>query len=253
MTNDNLICIRKHKDYFSEHAPKFCRGQIPGMFFMVFLILSLAACSQGNAAPKASTTPTAPVHPTPTTLPPGTLLYQSDWSHGPDGWQGSTGWKVTHGRFQTDLSKADVITSPYTPVVPNYAIEVRFQIVSVPQNGGNFVIVADKVPGKDGYTAGILNLLGPGPRSQFANPEVQVYINPIDAMETSAPVSDYEPGSGVHTYRIEVQGPEVQFFIDGLRKSNAISSQTDFLSNGPIHLRVDQAIVSVFSVRMTAL
>jgi hypothetical protein len=220
---------------------------------MVFFILALAACSAGNTAPKASITPTTLVHPTPTTLPSGTLLYQSDWSHGLDGWQGSSGWKVTHGRLQTDLSNGDILTSPYAPVVPNYAIEVRFQIVSVPKSGGNFVIVADKASGKVGYTAGILNLLGPGPRSQFANPEVQVYLNPIDAMESSPPVSDYEPGSGVHTYRIEVQGPQVQFFIDDLRKSRVTSSQTDFLSNGPIHLRVDQAIVRVFSVRMTAL
>jgi hypothetical protein len=249
---DNSIGIRNGKHYLSGYAP-FIRKQISGVFFMVFFILALAACSAGNTAPKASITPTEPVHPTPTTLPSGTLLYQSDWSRGLDGWQGSSGWKVTHGRLQTDLSNGDILTSPYTPVVPNYAIEVRFQIVSVPKSGGNFVIVADKAPGKVGYTAGILNLLGPGPRSQFANPEVQVYLDPIDAMESSPPVSDYEPGSGVHTYRIEVQGPQVQFFIDDLRKSRVTSSQTDFLSNGPIHLRVDQAIVRVFSVRMTAL
>jgi hypothetical protein len=137
--------------------------------------------------------------------------------------------------------------------VPNYAIEIRFQIMSIPQSGGNVVVRADKRPGKDGYTAGILNLLAPGPRSQFANPEVQVYLNPIDAMESQSPVSDYEPGSMQHTYRIEVQGPQVQFFIDGLRKGNAISAQTDFLSNGPIHLKVALAIVRVFSFRMTAL
>ena len=115
------------------------------------------------------------------------------------------------------------------------------------------VLKGEMQAGKDGYTAGIMNLLGPGPRSQFANPEVEVYLDPIDAMASSPPVSDYEPGSGVHTYRIEVQGPQVQFFIDDLRRSSVTSSQTDFLSNGPIHLRADQAIVRVFSVRMTAL
>jgi hypothetical protein len=252
--NDNLILIRKRNDYYSGHALKFFRRQIlGGVFSVVFLILMLAACSTGNTAPKASITPTVPVHPTPTTLPSGTLLYQSDWSHGLDNWQGSTGWKVTHGMLQSDLRDGDVLTSPYTPMVPNYTLEVRFQIVSVPKNGGNFVILADKVPGKDGYTAGIMNLLGPGPRSQFANPQVEVYLDPIDAMESSPPVSDYEPGSGVHTYRIEVQGPLVQFFIDDLRRSSVTSSQTDFLSNGPIHLRADQAIVNVFSVRITVL
>ena len=252
MATDNLIRW-KGKNYFSGHILMFWRGKVPGVSSIVFLILALAACSTGNAAPKASATPTAPVQPTPTMLPSGTLLYQSDWSHGLDGWQGSAGWKVTHGMLQSNLSSGNVITVPYMPAVADYAIEVRFQIVSVPQNGGNFVIIADKVPGKDGYTAGIMGLLAPGPRSQFANPQVEVYLNPVDDMETGPQVSDYEPGAMQHTYRIEVQGPEVQFFIDDLKRSSATSSQTDFLSDGPIRLRVDLAIVRVFSVRMTAL
>lgn len=253
MATENLTRISKGKNYFSRYTLLFRRRELPIIFFVIFLIVALTACSGGNAASKTSVTPTVAVHPTPTTLPSGTLLYQSNWSHGLDGWQGAAGWKVAHGMLQSNLSNGDILTSPYTPVVPNYAIEVQFQIVSVPRNGGDFIIVAEKTPGKDGYTAGIMNLLGPGPRSQFANPEVLVYLDPINAMESSPSVSDYEPGSGRHTYRIEVQGPLVQFFIDDLRKSSVVSSQTDFLSNGPIHLRADQAVVRVFSVRMTAL
>lgn len=250
---DILIGLCKGRNYVPGHIPVMWQKKLPAVCMIFFLVLMLAACSSNSTAPKASTTPTAPVKPTPTTLPSGTLLYQSDWSHGLNGWQASAGWKVTHGMLQSDLSKGNVLTSPYKPVVPNYAIEVRFQIVSVPKSGGNFVIIADKTSEKDGYTGGILNLLAAGPRSQFSNPEVQVYINPIDAMETPARVSDYEPAPGQHTYRIEVEGPEVRLFIDGLQKSNAISSQTDFLSNGPVHLRVDLAVVRVFSVRMTVL
>src|SRR5207237_5260792 len=111
------------------------------------------------------------------------LLYQSDWTHGLAGWQASSGWKVTQGVLQSNLSN-NSLTLPYMLRVTDYAIEVRFQIVSVPQHGGEFVITADRTQGKDGYTAGILGLLGPGPHSQFANPEVQVYLNPIDAMES---------------------------------------------------------------------
>ena len=253
MAIDNFIHMWKGKNYFSGHVLMFWQRKVAGVFSIVFLILALAACSTGNASPKVSATPTVPVQPTPTTLPSGTLLYQSDWSHGLDGWQGSAGWKVTHGMLQSNSNSGNVITSPYMPAVADYAIEVRFQIVSIPMSGGNIVVIADKTPGKDGYTAGIMNLLAPGPHSQFANPEVQAFINPIDAMESSSQVSDYEPGSTQHIYRIEVQGPLVQFFIDGLRKSSAVSSQTDFLSNGPIHLRVDKAIVRVFSVRISAL
>ncbi len=254
-TTENLGGSRNVKDYKSEHILTFWRRKLALISPVIFLTLMLTACTggTGTSAPHASVTPTSTVQPTATSLPSGTLLYQSDWSHGLDGWQGSAGWKVTHGMLQSDLSSGDILTSPYTPLVPNYAIEIRYQIVSIPVSGGNFVVIADKAPQKDGYTAGIMNLLAAGPRSQFANPQVDVYINPIDAMESNLQVSDYEPPPGEHTYRIEVQGPEVQFYIDGLRKSDAISSQTDFLSNGPIHLRVDKVIVRVFSVRMTAL
>ena len=113
--------------------------------------------------------------------------------------------------------------------------------------------MADKAPGKDGYTAGILNLLGPGPHSEFANPQVQVYLDPEGSMDSPPLVSDYEPGSTWHTYRVEVKGPEVDFFIDDLKKSSAYSSQTDFLSNGPIRLWAAMAIVRVSGVRITAL
>lgn len=253
MAINNFNRIWKGKNYFSGHILVFWQRKVASVFSTVFLILALAACSTGNTAPKASATPTAPAHPTPTSLPSGTLLYQSDWSHGLGGWQASGGWKVTHGMLQTNANDVNVITLPYMPAMADYAIEVHFQIVSIPTSGGNVVVIADKTPGKDGYTAGIMNLLAPGPRSPFANPEVQVFINPIDDMETGSQVSDYEPGSTQHTYRIEVQGPGVEFFVDGLRKSSAVSSQTNSLSNGPIQLRINKAIVRVFSIRMTVL
>lgn len=105
--------------------------------------------------------------------------------------------------LQSDLSANNSLTVPYTPPA-NYAIEVSFQIVNAPRNRGFFVVTADKQPGKDGYTAGILGFLGSGPHNQFANPEVQVYLDPLSAMDSRSVISDYEPGSVWHTYRIEV-------------------------------------------------
>jgi hypothetical protein len=248
-----LIRAWKGEDYRLGHAMTFCRRHALAFFLVVSFIVSLIACSTGNASPKTSGSPSTPAHLMPTTPPKGILLYQSDWSHGLAGWRGSAGWKLAQGFLQSDLSNDNFITSPYTPLVPNYAIEVRFQIVSVPQNGGSFVITADKARGKDGYTAGILNLLGPSPHSEFAHPQVQVYLDPTGSMDSSMEVSGYDPGSAWHTYRVEVQGPSVDFFIDGLRKSSAYSTQTNLLSNGPIRLRTEKAIVHVLSVRMTAL
>ncbi len=230
-------------------------NKIPHVFFLSAILLLLAACSASTTttsgkSPSSTLAPTATAKPT--TLPGGTVLYQAD-SLGLNSVHGTTGWKMVHGVLQSDLSNDNVLISPYVPTVPNYAVEVHFQIVSVPQSGGYFVVAAEQVPGKNGYTAGILGLLGPGPRSEFANPEVNSYIIPIDDMDSQPMVADYEPGSGWHTYRVEVLGPAVSFFIDGLRKSFAVSSQTNFLSGGPIQFKAAKAIIRMDSIRILAL
>lgn len=218
--------------------------------FVGVLMLTLAACSTGNAAPQARTlSPT----PKPTTLPSGTLLYQSDWSNGLEGWNSPPGWKTIPGGVQSDLSDNDTLTVPYKLAVSDYAIEVHFQVVSVPQGGGQFTVSTDRTADKDGYTAGVLGMRSPAAHSQFANAEVISYINPTDDMDSRTIVSDYEPGSIWHTYRIEVQGAQVRFLIDGIGKSNATTTRTAMLSNGPLHLVSSGAIISVSNVRVMVL
>src|SRR5260370_1055540 len=223
---------------------------------LVYLVLTLVGCSSGTA--QTQTYPTTSIHtpaskPTQPSIPSGTVLYQSDWSHGLAAWGNPPGWKIVNGMLQSDLGDNDIITLPYKSAAPNYALEVRFQIVSVPNDGGYFVVYTDQTQGKDGYDAGILNLLSPAAHNQFANPQVQVYINPTDDMESRMVTSDYEPGFGWHTYRIEVQGPTVRFLTDGLGKSSATSSVTNVLSNRPIRLESAGAIINVSSVRLMAL
>src|SRR5438874_891729 len=106
---------------------------------LVGCLLFLAACSAGTSStPSVSPTPRATPTATPSvpTLPAGTVLYQADWSHGFGGWQVTGGWKAMNGYLQSDGSNNISITAPYRPAVPNYAIEVRLQVVSVPKNGG---------------------------------------------------------------------------------------------------------------------
>ena len=69
-------------DCYSEHAVKFWRRRALAVFLIVYLIVSLIACSAGTTSPKISSSSLTPARPTPTTLPKGMLLYQSDWSHG---------------------------------------------------------------------------------------------------------------------------------------------------------------------------
>src|SRR5450755_1083376 len=111
-----------------------CRhNKILHALFLSTILLLLAACSSSTTTtPGKPPTATPAAAAKPTTLPSGTVLYQADSSQGLNSiMHGSTGWKLIHGFLQSDLSNNNVLTSPYVPTVPNYAVEVHFQIMSV--------------------------------------------------------------------------------------------------------------------------
>lgn len=222
----------------------------------VFLLLMCAACSTGNTSPQASASPTAraALTPTATSLPAGTVLYKADWSKGLKSWGNTTGWKIVNGMALSNLSEHNALTVPYLPVVHNYAISCRFQIVQVPHTGGYFIIQAAQSAGKDGYTAGLLNLYAPGAQtSPFGNPQIQIYLNPMDDMQLPMSPLDFEPGNTWHTYRVEIKGPAANLFMDGVNMSTAVSSRDQWLSNGPLQLISALAVVRVSDVTITAL
>ncbi|GCE23334.1 hypothetical protein [Dictyobacter kobayashii] len=192
--------------------------------------------------------------PATTPEPSNTLLYASNWSLGLDHWQASPGWKLLGKNLQTEPLNNLSLTIPYQPAISNYAIEVPLQIVHVAADGGNVIIGADRQPGKDGYRAGILELLSTSMRPHGSHPHVQAYIDPFGSMERgSFDPSDYEPGTQWHTFRIEIMGAEVSLFIDGQSISNAISTKTNTLSNGPIHLTCSEVILRLGTIRITTL
>lgn len=242
-THTSRQLMRGEKD-FMRH--------IGSRLVLVSLLFLLAACASGNVqTSNPSPTPKAIVTPTATaSVPAGTLLYQSDWSKGLKEWE-ATHWSIQQGVAQSDLSTNNALTVPYTPSVSNYAVEFRFQIVSVPKNGGHFFLRAQKSTGKDGYVAGILNLLSPAPHSGFSNPEIQIMLDPSEDMDQPAQPSDYRPGTIWHTFSVEVRGAEVDFITDGLHKGYAISTKTSVLSNGPLQLVASGAVVRVSGIRIT--
>jgi hypothetical protein len=222
---------------------------------LILLLLSSMACSPNTspASSRPSPVSTLPASPTPT-LSAETLLYQADWSHGLAGWQASEGWKVMNGVLQSTVGSKLSITIPYEPTVPNYAIEFRLQIVNVPENGGFLTLSADPATGKDGYVATIFNLLKPGPRTSGLAPQLTTLIDPENHMDTEdAQVRDYDPGSAWKTYRVEVSGPHVVFIIDDARLSQAVSTRTDTLSQGPIHFLCGGVVLRISNVRIVAL
>jgi len=183
------------------------------------------------------------------------VLYQAHWSHGLTGWTGAQGWKVVQGQLVSASSGTATFTIPYRPTVSDYAVEVRIQIMrSVPPYGGYYEIVAPKLPGKDGYHAGVLALKAPGPRPFGSHPQSQVYLDPYGDMNQGSDMPhDYEPGSGWHTYRVEVRGNEASLLDDGTQIGSASSQQTDVLSNGPIAFSCALVILRVTDLRILTL
>jgi hypothetical protein len=225
---------------------------------LVLLFFSLGACSAGTSSttvqPTAIVPTTSHLSPTPIPLPAGTVLYQADWSHGLAGWSGAKGWKVVQGQLESDSSGSAAFTIPYQLSVTKYAVEIRIQIVRVLRHGGYFSISAPKAPDKDGYQAGVSNLEGSGPRPTGDHPQSQVFLDPYDhTAQGSGIPKDYEPGSGWHTYRVEVQGSEASLLDNGTQIGSASSQQTDVLSNGPIGFSSELVILRVSNVRILTL
>ena len=159
-----------------------------------------------------------------------------------------------NGMPLSDLSTDNALTVPYLPVVHNYAIECRFQVVRVPHSGGYFIIKAPRTADKDGYTAGILGLFAPGTRkSPYSNPEATIYLDPLDHMQSHMAPIDYDPFNNWHTFRVQIKGPAGDLFIDGADSSTAVSAQGEWLSNGPLQIISSGAIVRISSVTITAL
>lgn len=225
------------------------------------LLCSLAACStaapSGTAQSHATTvvvehsSPT----PTPTPLPPGIALYKADWSHGLTGWSGTHGWQVVQGQLETDSNSTALLTLPYQPPAGNYAIEMRLQIVRLlSSHGGSFFsIFANKAPGKDGYQAGVSNLVDSVTRPFGTHPASQVFLDPYgDTVPGSGlPDANY-PGFGWHTYRVEVRGKAVRL-LDGGVQIGIANSQQNIISNGPLGLSSGQVVLRVSSIRILTL
>lgn len=221
------------------------------------LIAILCACATNTTMPKqVKSLPTAITQTaTVVAVPKGTLLYKADWSHGGKVWQSTPGWRIEHGQLVTESNEGVTISIPYTSTTPNYALEIRTQIVRLlHRDGGYFSIFAKPTVTKDGYQVGVSDLKGTEPRPNGSHPQAQAYIDPASSMErgSSLPI-DYEPHFDWHTYRVEVKDNEVSLYIDDVAVGTADSTRTDMLSNGPINLGSAMIVLHISSLSITAL
>jgi len=223
--------------------------------------LVTAACAStspsSSQAPASTPRPTAttPVQPIATPLPAGTVLYQADWSHGLSQWQASGGWQISQGQLEVAANGLSKFIIPYRPTVPNYAIEVRLEIVSLIQGeGGYWTVFGQKQPGKDGFQAGALGIKGSEERMSGSHGEAIVYFDPLTAMGPGVGLpDDYDPGFKWHTYRVEVFENSVRLRDNGVSLVYGSSVDSDFISNGPIGLECERLVLRIASIRVLSM
>lgn len=234
--------------YAARQAPARLAGTGATALFAA-LLFALAACSGGSTAiaPKPSAT-----LPAPTATP--ALLYQADWSKGLAGWDATAGWSIVNGALQSDTGNARSVTIPYQPSTQDYTVEFDLQVLDIPQDGGFYMLTSTPSTSLTGYSAGIYSLRKPGvSRPNGDHPTISTLMVPQDAQDPSSianSVKDYEPGDGVRTYRVMVQGNAALLYVDGRFYTSAASIQSHHLSVGPLHILASGVSIRVTGVRI---
>jgi hypothetical protein len=215
---------------------------------VVGLCLALAACA-GTSSGVAHPVPTATATPIPQ------VRFAADWSQGLGGWQATPGWSVTNGALESSTGDGLALSIPYRPPTSTYTIEIDLAVVDVARDGGYFIFDVPSAAGADGYQAGVNGLRAPGPHPYADHPTIRATITPLGDQDSSTrvrPEADIEPGDGVNTYRIAVDGPAVAVYVNGRFEVAGSSTGTPRLATGPLILRVQAAQVRISGLRVIA-
>lgn len=210
---------------------------------------STVAASAPTATPSPTVAPTpspTPVPPTPTPAPKaGDILYQSDqsWS----GWSGSKEWTVLNGTLTNDgtgYPGAPTIIAPYEIGVSDYAVEASIQVVhwnTCCYSEYAMVVRASNQNGSwGGYSIG----------DDLQGPVAEIAADPgnFRSIISTAP---FNPGSGIHTYRVEVKGNRIKLFVDGGIKCDIVDNT--YLSGNQIGFWSYGVQLSISSFKIIAL
>ena len=207
----------------------------------------------GSSSTQAQKTPTPTPSPTPS-IKPGDVLYQADstWS----GWNGTADWKVSGGLLLNDGTYADynaraTIVAPFQSQTADYAIAIQMQVVR-PFTTGTiypcFYITfrgTSLSDGWQGYAAVVCANSSNGQAVQIV--AIDTTNNIFDIL-SNAP---FDPQNAWHSYRVEVKGTAIKFFVDGGLLLSADDSR--FLGAGQIGLLSEYMQVKLNSFKVTAL
>jgi|GEM_PF-1756617 len=219
-----------------------------------------AAAAQATAA--AATATAAPAT-TPTTAPASSPTAQGTAPVAQSGlpctvniptWtDGSSDWKVLNSMLLNDGTNGN---GPYNNgpsiVAPcqlgsttNYAVQTQIQVTNA-SNGGCFGISVRGNPlssGWQGYLAGVGDCGSNVSAAYIGGPN---YNNDNQSVQAS-----FDPGKSVHTYRIEVSGNTIKFFVDGSLLLNLTDNR--YLTGAQVGLWCENIQLQVTSFQVTAL
>jgi len=220
-----------------------------------------SSVATGTPTMTPTMTPTAP--PTPQ---PGTVLYSADWSRGLNGWTGSPDWSASGGLLMSDGTshingESDTyltIMAPYQlGPLANYAVEARIAVVRGEDiNQYDFGIGARAGP-LGVYRAGVSYPCNAacGDAGSGFSPLAIIAAGRIDRIGDIASnvlaQQKFDPGTSVHTYRLEVKGASIALLIDG---QPALSATDDrFSAGGRVGLWSNAVQLTVGDFKVVAL
>lgn len=225
--------------------PTPTQGQAPG----VLSTQNSSTTPSGTGSTPVSTQP-SPQIPTPTSPPnPGTVLYQADssWS----GWSGTKEWNILNGLLTNDgtgYPGSPTILAPTKLGISDYAVEANIQVVNWHRCCySQYAIVVrasnNSNGGWQGYSVGE-DLEDRTPSTVNIAADAG-HIGPALA---NAP---FDPGTALHTYRVEVKGNRIKLLIDGGVKID-ITDNTS-LSGGQVGFWSYEVQLNISSFKIIAL
>lgn len=219
-------------------------------------LLELSSSSPAPSLTAASNLSPFP-NPTPSTVPAGTVLYNADWSKGADNWAVSNEWSTNGGMLVNDGSTTGngiLLAPPFQSPSANYSVDARIQFLKSTGLYGSYAfgIIVRSSGGSDGYACYLVNEYNvsasiakvPSESSAyspfiFGASSLQSYLHPVD--------TDW------HTYRVEVSGSEIDFFIDTFTQPLLKVINSDYPSGTVVGLVDNTSVINVNYFRVTAL
>jgi len=211
------------------------RAQLGGNRWTAASVITIQLRGAGGSGPKPQPT-TAPSKPA-----PGTTLFYADTSGGLDKLGGGSSWKHVNGMLVNDGSAYPnaLLRLPVKPATANYAVEASIQLVG---GSDEFGVVARL----DSNNKGLSGSLEGGQGA------VLISGDPTNYFDGFKQQSGYNADSAYHTYRLEVNGNNVTFLVDGSAVLQGVDNR--FLDPGQPGLwDAQRTQINVKSIRVIAL